>query len=441
MLESGVPVVNAYMADIHGNNVSSLAACKGAPAALGSGSACYIAQAQYYNQAFGDFFKRLAADGITPANTLFELSADEGDHQAGANVGRAIQPTPANCNGAKVTGATVTPDVLCTYPAGSFGELAGNLSGLLATQKNDTTPFSLENDTAPEFYVNGNPGPNSATVRTLEHDVAGLTNHNPYTGTTQNIANFIADPVEEGILHITDADPARTPTFALFAKPDYFLSSGSASCPAAGCVTQNTGFAWDHGDYAAEINSTFLGLAGPGVKHLGLNGWNSEQGPNSAGPNSGQVEVVDQANPGIWTDHTDIQPTMMFLAGLKDDYVPDGTVITGALADVPPQLRSTPERQLGACYKQVNASVGEFGAATLQASTNAVESTSAGDATYNSVNAKLLSLEKQRDALTNQVKAELNAAAFDNTAIKDPRGQLVTCQSILSAAKQLAAAS
>ena len=95
MLEAGVPVVNGYMADVHGNeSIPGLAACAGVPAnaALGSGSACYVAQAQYYNQAFGTFFQRLAADGITPANTLFELSSDEGDHEAGANVGRAVQP-------------------------------------------------------------------------------------------------------------------------------------------------------------------------------------------------------------------------------------------------------------------------------------------------------------------------------------------------------------
>src|SRR6201987_3989603 len=247
MLESGVPVVNAYMADLHGNNVSSLAACQGAPAALGSGSACYIAQAQYYNAAFGTFFKRLAADGITPANTLFVLSADEGDHEAGANVGRAVQPTPATCDGATVSRHVGTPDVPCTYPTGSFGELAGNLTGLLATQKNNTTPFTVEADTAPEFYVTGDPGANSPTVRTLEHDVAGLTAANPYTGTTQNIANFIADPVEEGILHIVNADPARTPTFALFAKPDYFLSSGSATRPAARCGPEKTRLALGHG--------------------------------------------------------------------------------------------------------------------------------------------------------------------------------------------------
>ena len=59
----------------------------------GPGSACYVAQAQYYNQAFATFFQRLAADGITPQNSLFVISSDEGDHVAGANVGRAIQPT------------------------------------------------------------------------------------------------------------------------------------------------------------------------------------------------------------------------------------------------------------------------------------------------------------------------------------------------------------
>ena len=144
MQESGVPVTYAYISDIHGNEkIPALSGpgqpCNNAPAALGSGSACYVAQAQYYNQAFGTFFKRLAADGITPANTLFILSSDEGDHEAGANVGRAIQPTPSNCDGATVSGDSVTPDVLCTYPTvggvASIGELAGNLTGLLATRR------------------------------------------------------------------------------------------------------------------------------------------------------------------------------------------------------------------------------------------------------------------------------------------------------------------
>ncbi len=57
---------------------------------------------------------------------------------------------------------------------------------------------------------------------------------------------------------------------------------------------------------------------------------------------------------------------------------------------------------LGACYKQLNSSVGEFGTATLQASTNAVESTSAGDATYIHTNQALTALDKARDALAGQ---------------------------------------
>ena len=235
MLESGVPVVNGYISDIHGNeDIPGLSACAGAPAALGSGSACYVAQAQYYNQAFGTFFKRLAADGITTKNTLFIVSSDEGDHEAGANVGRAIQPTPATCDGATVSGTTVTPDVACTYPAGSFGELDANVNGLLAAQEHNTVPFSLEADTAPEFYVTGNPGPDDSSVRSLEHGVASITAANPYTGTTQKIANYIADPAEEAILHMVNADPARTPTFAMFAKPDYYLQSSALTGPAPG---------------------------------------------------------------------------------------------------------------------------------------------------------------------------------------------------------------
>src|SRR5947207_2899879 len=259
MQEAGVPVTYGYISDIHGNeHIPGVTACQGAPAALGSGGACYVAQAQYYDQAFETFFQRLGADGITAKNTLFVVSSDEGDHEAGANVGRAIQPTPANCDGATVSGTTVTPDVLCTYPAGSFGELAGNLTGLLATQRNNTTPFTVETDSAPEFYLNGNPSPSATVVRTFERDVGGLTAANPYTATTQPITNYLADPTEEAILHMVNADPARTPTLAMFARPDYFLSPGPANC-ASPCITQNTGFAYNHGDYAAEINTNFVG--------------------------------------------------------------------------------------------------------------------------------------------------------------------------------------
>jgi len=441
MLESGVPVVNGYVSDLHGNeHIPGVTACDGAPAALGSGSPCYIAQAQYYNAAFGAFFQRLAADGITPANTLFVLNVDEGDHEAGANVGRAIQPTPANCDGATVSGGVVTPDVPCTYPAGSFGELAGNLTGLLATQRGNTTPFTVETDTAPEFYLTGNPAPDAPVTRQFEKDVAALTAANPYTGTTQPVANFIADPVEEGILHMVDADPARTPTFAMFAKPDYFLSTGAANCSSP-CVTQNPGFAWDHGAYAAEINSDYAAFAGPGVKNLGIDGSGPADGPNSAGPNSGQTEVIDVHNPGTWTDTTDIRQTELYLTGLTDDYTGDGQVIAAILAHPDRALRNPVAQRLGACYKQLDSSVGQFGAATLTASTKAVESTSANDSTYTAVNKALLGLEKARDALAGKLKSEFKAAAFQDKEVPAAGAQLVACDAIIAGAKLLAAAS
>ena len=441
MLESGVPVVNGYISDIHGNeHIPGLSACASAPSALGSGTACYIAQAQYYDQAFGTFFKRLAADGITPRNTEFLVSSDEGDHEAGANVGRAVQPTPANCDGATVSGTTVTPGQLCSYPAGSFGELDGNITGLLATEKGDTTPFSLEDDTAPEFYVTGRPAPDAPRVRTLERDVGGLTAANPYTGTTQDITNYLADPTEEAILHIVDADPARTPTFAMFARPDYYLQTGPASCGGP-CVTQNTGFAWDHGDYAAEIDTNYLGIAGPGVKHLGLDGDTASQGPSSAGPDSGQVTVPGSSTGGTWIDETDIRPTLLYLTGLRDDYQTDGRVVTEILARPNHALAAPGVSALGACYKQLNSSVGEFGTDTLEASTRAMESSSAGDGTYRATDRALSALELVRDRLAETIKGELSAAASADHPVRGAALQTAACQAIIGSAQHLAAGS
>jgi len=437
MQEAGVPVTHAYISDIHGNeHIPGLSACMGAPAALGSGSACYIAQAQYYNEAFATFLQRLAADGITPANTLFVVSSDEGDHEAGANVGRAIQPTPANCDGATVSGTTVTPDVLCTYPAGSFGELAGNLTGLLATERGNTTPFTLEADSAPEFYLTGNPSPASPVVRTFDRDVGALTAANPYTGTTQPITNYLADPTEEAILHMVNADPARTPTLALFARPDYFLSAGAASC-ASSCVAQNTGFAYNHGDYAAEIDTNFVGLAGPGVANLGVDGSAPADGPNSAGPDSGQTTVPDSGTTGTWVDETDIRPTLLYLAGLHDDYQSDGRVISEVLAAPGATLGLSKVESVGQCYKQLNSSVGEFGTSTLEASTRALESTSAGDQVYLDTEQTLTQLEQARDGVAGRIKQALDAAEFAGAPIPIAVGLLNSCRAMVAQAERL----
>ena len=96
-------------------------------------------------------------------------------------------------------------------------------------------------------------------------------------------------------------------------------------------MTVDPAYAWDHGDYAAEINTNYIGFAGPGVRHPGLDGSGPAEGPSSAGADSGQTGVIDTNLQGPWTDETDIQPTLMYLAGLHTDYVQDGRVITQIL--------------------------------------------------------------------------------------------------------------
>jgi len=419
--ETGVPVTFGYISDLHGNHhYPGLASCASAPDALGPGDPCYIAQAKAFDRAFNVFFTRLAAAGITPANTLFTFTADEGDHLPGANVGRALQPSPANCDGVTVP---------CTYAPGTLGELSTNVTGLLATEKGNTTPFKLHSDSAPQFYVTGNPGPASPVVRQLEHDVAGLTASNPYSGNANEpITNYLADPLEERILHIVNADPARTPTFSSFSRPDYFLSPGAPNCTSA-CVKVDPGFAYNHGDYAPEINTTWLGMVGPGVANKGVDGLGPAQGPSSAGPNSGQGTIPGSGTTGTWADHTDIRPTMLYLVGLRDDFLSDGRVLTEDLTNVGVNLAGSAMTRLGQSYKQLNASVGRFGTDTLIAATHGIESAGFHDIGYTVMVRLLSSLATQRDALAAQIKTVLDQAEFAGRPISSGTAYSLTARS------------
>jgi hypothetical protein len=227
----------------------------------------------------------------------------------------------------------------------------------------------------------------------------------------------------------------------VFAKPDYYLYDGGTSCStssASSCVAVNTGYAWDHGDYAAEINTNYLGLVGPGVKNLGLDGSAPNAGPNSAGPNSGQVTVPGSGTTGTWADETDIRPTLMYLTGLKDDYQHDGRVISQVLAQPNRALSSPTVGALGNCYKQLNSSVGEFGTDTLVASTKGLQSTSQGDETYKHMESTLTYLDLLRDTVAGQMKQSLDSAAFANHTVLRPGLQESECEGLLRAADHLA---
>ena len=376
MQEHGVPITYAYISDAHDNHSTDTA--------YGPGEAGYVAQLKSYDDAFNTFFTRLANDGITKSNTLFVFTADEGDHFVGG------PPSPANCDGVTVP---------CTYS--QIGEINANMAGLLATEQNVTTPFKVHSDSAPNVYITGNPGPTDPTTRNFERATAKLTAVNPISGNTDKIMHYMADPVEMKLLHMITADPARTPTFTLFADPNYFLFAGSADCSSP-CVQVEAGFAWNHGDVATDINTTWLGLVGPGIKTKGMDS-------------------------RTWSDHTDIRPTMMALLGLKDDYIHDGRVLVEEInpSALPAAIASdvTTYQQLAQVYKQMNASVGALALASLQVSTVALESNNTNDATYTELEGQLSDITTQRDGLAAVMKLALEGAAFYNKPLVAAQAQ------------------
>lgn len=239
MQEAGIPITYGYISDAHAKKPGQTG-CTSPGRATGPGDPCSEATLASYNQAFTSFFARLAADGITKQNTLFVIAPDEGDHFAGANTGRAVQPT--------CTPTTTFPNVTCSYSKTQVGELQTDLPALLKLEEGNTTPFDFEPQ-AGAIYANGQPGANDPVFRKLERDAGMISAANPYSGVTNEpIANYLADPTEERILHYVTADPARTPTFTLFPKPDYYFAGGTGCTAAttgaaASCVTVNNAYA------------------------------------------------------------------------------------------------------------------------------------------------------------------------------------------------------
>ena len=64
-------------------------------APTGRASRLRVAQLKAYDQGFADFFQNLSQHGINTGNTLFVVTADEGDHFAGG------APSPNNCEGVR----------------------------------------------------------------------------------------------------------------------------------------------------------------------------------------------------------------------------------------------------------------------------------------------------------------------------------------------------
>jgi hypothetical protein len=393
MQEAGIPVTYGYISDVHDKKPGATN-CTSPGNALGPGDACYVAALKSYDNAFNTFFHRLAADGITPANTLFVIGAEENDQFAGANVGRAVEPSPAGCDGVTVA---------CNYANGQVGELAANIKGLLSTTASAGTQFDLDAQGA-SLYVHGNPAAGDPTVRQLERDTAAMTADNPYSGAKgEHVAKYQAGALEERVLHMQTNDPLRLPTYSIFPVPDYFFGTSGQN------VTINNGFAWDHGYYSPNINVTWVAFAGRGVAAHGIDGPGPAGGNESHDPNS--THTVPQASRvGTWVEETDIRPTMLHLLGLKDDYPSDGHVIPQALQSVSFPLALVQELAEG--YDQIESSVGQFATDTLIADSKALASGSGSDdSAYQAEQATLKQLADDRDKAVAKIKPVLAAAA------------------------------
>jgi len=386
MLEAGVQVVYLYIADVHDPqrlNTPNAPAAGNSGHAYGPGEAGYVAQLKAYDQAFGKFFARLKADGIDETNTLFVVTPDENDHFVGG------PPSPANCDGVNVP---------CTYA--KVGEIDAFTDRLLITQRSNSTPYDLHSDDAANVYIHGNPKPTDTVSRTMARDLDALTATSVITGNTDKLSALLADPAEMKLLHMITSSPQRTATLTMFGNDDYFFENASASqgqgkdCsqPPA-CLAEGPGFAWNHGDFQKEITQTWMGMVGPGVKHLGR---------------------FDQ----IFTDHVDIRPTVMSLVGLTDAYVHEGRVIAEFMNDnaLPAGIRKSRDEyvSLASVFKQLNAPKGELGRASLVWANRSITS---NDKVYAAYLKDIGQITTDRDQLAAQIKTVLTNAAFHNKPV------------------------
>jgi hypothetical protein len=207
----------------------------------------------------------------------------------------------------------------------------------------------------------------------------------------------LADRAEMKLLHMITASPQRTPSFTIFGNDNYFFETGNNSgCPTpTDPVCEAPGFAWNHGDFQQQITRTWVAMVGPGVKQLGRD---------------------DQ----VFTDHTDVRPTVMALLGMTDDYVYEGRVIAEFMHDsaLPPGIRSAPENfvELAQVFKQLNAPKGDLGRASLVWANRSI---TGNDKVYARYLDQIADITEDRDEIAGQIETVLNNAAFHNQPIDE----------------------
>jgi hypothetical protein len=112
----------------------------------------------------------------------------------------------------------------------------------------------------------------------------------------------------------------------------------------------------------------------------------------------------------------------------------------GSAATGPWDGRAKPprRRRLGDAYEQLNAAFGDFALETLKASTAAIASSD--ESTYTRIEDAIASLTQRRDALANDIKSQLAAAAFDAQELDEgqAKSEIDQAQELIDQARSLA---
>ena len=367
MQEAGVPVTYGYISDAHDNHQNAFPAPPDPngvfPRASGPGESDYVQTLHEYDQAFATFFARLQP-----------RRDHEAEHALRAH-GRRERPL----RGRQLERRHVEPQVLQRRRGPAVpceSDRRGEREPALADPEWGTELLRaqrLGTDGLRERRTRRGPMQRSASSSVTSPRRRRSTRTK--SGSATPVALYLADKVGEKTLHMVTADQQRTPSFTLFGNPDYFLTAGKTSagapskfnCPDSAhqafvCIDYH--FAWSHGDATEDIGRTWLGMAGPGVKHLGMTS-------------------------AVWSDHTDIQPTIMSLLE------PQGQLPAGRAGPTSSwtatATRTGPDlTELGSIYKQINAPFGQLSFDVLAASTRALSSGSSTDySTYTAVGTAL----------------------------------------------------
>ena len=194
----------------------------------------------------------------------------------------------------------------------------------------------------------------------------------------------------------------------LFGNDDYYFEAfgDTTHCdqPDGGfvCFMEDNGFAWNHGDFQRQITHNWAAVVGPGVQ-------------------------PDRDGTDVFTDHTDLRPTLLSLLGLGDDYDHDGRAIFEIMRRdaIPHEIREhldTAER-MAHLLKAINAPLGPLGVRTLEMSTTALASNDTNDDTYNRIENQLLDLTKRRNAIASQMLSMLEDSTFDGKEFNEAKAQ------------------